>query len=370
MLGPATKSPWPRSQMRSTQASGSTSATASAPGPTTRAPRHATDRHPPRGRLLPVARAPVHTGPVSHWAVRSVPSGYRPAPWSARAHRPHLTSKRRSNSWPPAPACSSAAGSSACSAAVTPASSVDAVAAYRNPDGGFGHALEPDGRCPGSQALAIDFALRVLLEAARGTPPWPTVPAAGSPRTPRPGAAWCSWDRSVEDWPHAPWWVPEEGGPASPICTGLLAGTLHAAAAVKGDGEVGGGPAHPWLSQATELLWSRIDALADVGPYDMRALFWFLDHVPDRDRACAAMEKIGPMIFDGGMVALDRRPGRGALPAGLRAAARLAGPQPVRPADDQRRPGPPGRGATAPTAAGRSTGWPGRRRRSGSGAAA
>jgi len=73
---------------------------------------------------------------------------------------------------------------------------------------------------------------------------------------------------------------------------------------VKGDGEAGGGPAHPWLSQATELLWSRIDALADVGPYDMRALFWFLDNVPDRDRARAAMEKIGPMIFDG-MVALD-----------------------------------------------------------------
>ena len=65
------------------------------------------------------------------------------------------------------------------------------------------------------------------------------------------------------------------------------------------------GPAHPWLSQATELLWARIDTLADVGPYDMRALFWFLDHVPDRDRARAAMEKIGPMIFDAGMVALD-----------------------------------------------------------------
>ena len=26
----------------------------------------------------------------------------------------------------------------------------DAVAAYRNPDGGFGHALEPDGRTPAS----------------------------------------------------------------------------------------------------------------------------------------------------------------------------------------------------------------------------
>jgi len=157
----------------------------------------------------------------------------------------------------------------------------DAVAAYRNPDGGFGHALEPDGRCPASQPLAIDFALRVLLEAGA----WDTALADGA----------CGWlaahapdgggavfvEPSIEGWPHAPWLVP-----------------------VKGDGEGGGGPAHPWLSQATELLWSRIDALADVGPYDMRALFWFLDNVPDRDRARAAMEKIGPMIFDG-MVALD-----------------------------------------------------------------
>jgi hypothetical protein len=175
----------------------------------------------------------------------------------------------------------------------------DAVAAYRNPDGGFGHALEPDGRCPGSQPLAIDFALRVLLEAGA----WDTALADGAcgwlaAHAPAGGGA-VFVDPSVEGWPHAPWWVPEEGGPASPICTGLLAGTLHAAAAQAG------GPAHPWLSQATELLWSRIDALADVGPYDMRALFWFLDHVPDRDRARAAMEKIGPMIFDAGMVALD-----------------------------------------------------------------
>jgi len=175
----------------------------------------------------------------------------------------------------------------------------DAVAAYRNPDGGFGHALEPDGRCPGSQSLAIDFALRVLLEAGA----WDTALADGA----------CAWlaahapagggavfvDASIEDWPHAPWWVPEAGNPASLICTGLLAGTLHAAAAQAG------GATHPWLSQATELVWSRIDTLTDVGPYDMRALFWFLDHVPDRDRARAAMGKIGPLIFERDLVALD-----------------------------------------------------------------
>ena len=37
----------------------------------------------------------------------------------------------------------------------------DAVAAYRNEDGGFGHALEPDCRAPGSQPLAVEMALRI-----------------------------------------------------------------------------------------------------------------------------------------------------------------------------------------------------------------
>src|SRR3954453_7550448 len=41
----------------------------------------------------------------------------------------------------------------------------DAVAAYANPDGGFGHALEPDGRGPGSQPAAMALALRTLDEA-------------------------------------------------------------------------------------------------------------------------------------------------------------------------------------------------------------
>ncbi len=170
----------------------------------------------------------------------------------------------------------------------------DAVAAYRNPDGGFGHALEPDGRCPGSQPLAIDFALRALLEAgawdaalAQGACDWL---AAHAP----PGGGAVFVDPSVTGWPHAPWWVPEQGGPASLISTGILAGTLHAA-----------GAAHPWLDQATELLWSRIDTLSGIGPYDMRALLWFLDHVPDRERARAAVDKIGPMIFDLEMVAMD-----------------------------------------------------------------
>ena len=40
----------------------------------------------------------------------------------------------------------------------------DAVAAYRNADGGFGHALEPDVRDPASQPAATEMALRIMDE--------------------------------------------------------------------------------------------------------------------------------------------------------------------------------------------------------------
>src|ERR1700730_17230051 len=38
----------------------------------------------------------------------------------------------------------------------------DAVAAYRNADGGFGHALEPDLRTAASQPAAVEMALRIM----------------------------------------------------------------------------------------------------------------------------------------------------------------------------------------------------------------
>jgi hypothetical protein len=170
----------------------------------------------------------------------------------------------------------------------------DAIAAYRNPDGGFGHALEPDGRSPGSQPLAIEFGLQALDEAdawdatlAEGACGWleENAPAEG-------GAVFV--DSSIETWPHAPWWVPEDGHPASLITTGLLAATLHARRV-----------RHAWLDRATNVLWEKIGALTTTSPYDMRAVVRFLDHVPDRDRAQQVFDRVGPMIIDQGLVTLD-----------------------------------------------------------------
>jgi hypothetical protein len=170
----------------------------------------------------------------------------------------------------------------------------DAVAAYRNDDGGFGHALEPDCRAPGSQSLAVEMALRIMDETdawdeelVRGACDWlaAVAPAEG-------GVAFV--EPTLTGWPHAPWWVAEEGHPASVIATALIAGTLHAR-----------GFSHPWLDRATELTWTLIDGLADPGPYDMRAVFSFLQHVPDRDRAREVFGRVGPLILDRKLVTLD-----------------------------------------------------------------
>jgi hypothetical protein len=168
----------------------------------------------------------------------------------------------------------------------------DAVAAFRNADGGFGHALEPDGRGPGSQPAAIALALETLDEADA----WDEELVAGA----------CEWlaanapdeggssfvEPSVEGWPRAPWWQVEEGRPASLFSTGKIAGTLHARRV-----------AHAWLDRATELLWRRIDGLAEPGPYELRGVLAFLDHVPDRGRAEQALEQVGALVS--GTVALD-----------------------------------------------------------------
>ncbi|HWG02594.1 MAG TPA: hypothetical protein VG164_12210 [Trebonia sp.] len=176
-----------------------------------------------------------------------------------------------------------------------PAAAVrDAIAAYRNDDGGFGFALEPDCRVAASQPAAVEMALRLMDMAdawdatlVAGACDWlaAAAPAEG-------GAAFA--DASVDDGPHAPWWVPVADHPASLIQTGQLAGVLHAR-----------GFAHPWRERATELMWERIDGLTDAGGYEMFGVLAFLQHAPDRARAGTALRRVGPLLFDKKLVALD-----------------------------------------------------------------
>jgi hypothetical protein len=170
----------------------------------------------------------------------------------------------------------------------------DAVAAYRNDDGGFGHALEPDVRTAASQPAAVEMALRIMdmtgawdERLVRDACDWlaAIAPAGGGVASAEP---------SVSRGPHAPWWVSPEGHPASLIQTGQIAGVLYAR-----------GFAHPWLESAAEVMWQGIGALTEPGGYEMFGMLAFLQHVPDRARAQTAFDRVGPLILDRGLVALD-----------------------------------------------------------------
>jgi hypothetical protein len=168
----------------------------------------------------------------------------------------------------------------------------DAVAAYRNADGGFGHALEPDCRAAASQPAAVEMAMRIMDLAdawderlVRDAIDWlvTIAPAEG-------GAAFVQ--PSVAEGPHAPWWVPAEG--ASLIQTGQIAAMLYAHAIT-----------HPWLDGATRVMWSGIEGLSDPNGYEMFGVLAFLEHVPDRKRAEDAFDRVGPLLLSSGLVTLD-----------------------------------------------------------------
>lgn len=174
----------------------------------------------------------------------------------------------------------------------TPGPVRDAIAAYRNEDGGFGHGLEPDVRTAASQPAAVEMALRLMdltgewdAGLVKGAIDWlaAIAPAEG-------GAAFVQ--PSVAQGPHAPWWVPADG--PSLIQTGQIAGTLYAR-----------GFSHPWLDRATALMWERLGSLAEPGGYEMFGVLAFLEHVPDRSRAQEAFNRVGPLILERGLVALD-----------------------------------------------------------------
>jgi len=85
---------------------------------------------------------------------------------------------------------------------------LDALVAFQNPDGGFGHGLEPDLLSGASSAVATSVALRRLAE-IDAAPTHAVVEAAvaWTRRTIDPHArTWRIVPPETEEAPHAPWW--------------------------------------------------------------------------------------------------------------------------------------------------------------------
>lgn len=172
---------------------------------------------------------------------------------------------------------------------------VEGLRGYQNPDGGFGHALEPDLRCPASQPAPTLYALEILNEAgaadqdlARDARSWIASVAEpdGGIRFVLPG---------FEGYPHAPWWsdAGESAATSEPgsFLTFGLAAVFHEAGITDDD----------WLDRATEWSWSSIESTDEPGGYWLKYALAFLDAVPDDGRAqemiSSLVKRVDPSVI-------------------------------------------------------------------------
>jgi hypothetical protein len=141
---------------------------------------------------------------------------------------------------------------------------IDEIARYRNDDGGFGHALEPDLRTPSSSALATGHALETLAELGC-TAEHPLV--AGAIRYllatfDEDNSAWRVAPHDANDHPHAPWWHDEEGSLARTfddflvIPRAQIVGLLHHFSAQFST---------DWLADLTERTVADIETIEPFG---------------------------------------------------------------------------------------------------------
>jgi hypothetical protein len=198
-----------------------------------------------------------------------------------------------------------------------------ALAAYRNPDGGYGHGLEPDLRAPESQPAAALHAFEVFADIA----PVPT----------REAVELCDWLDTValpdgglpfalpiEDATGcAPFWADADPQAFSLQITSIVA--AHANRVAAHDPAVA---AHPWLARATSRCLAAIDALETApAAYELAFAVRLLDAAHDRDGAAPGLlARLGEYVPDDGRLrVVGGRPDETLWPLDL-------APEPGRPA--------------------------------------
>jgi hypothetical protein len=166
---------------------------------------------------------------------------------------------------------------------------LDALRAYHNLDGGFGHALEPDIRAPTSEPSSTLHALMVLAGVGALDDPMVGEAAAWVATIAEPdGGVPFSLPASAA-FPRAPFLgSPSPGGS---FFTLALAGLLWTA-----------GTDEPWLERATGWSWARLEQPGDLHAYGVKCALDFLDRVPDEKRANDAIERLRPHLEADGSI--------------------------------------------------------------------
>jgi hypothetical protein len=163
-----------------------------------------------------------------------------------------------------------------------------ALRAYRNDDGGFGHAIEPDMRAPTSQPVGVHTMLEILHEIGVHDDPMigPAADWLATVTRDDGGIPFVLEDAMA--YPHAPWWQYEDD--SSAIQTPINAAALHRL-----------GVQHPWLDGADEFCFRQIaqldlSRLTTEPGYALQFGVAFLNAHPDAARAEAALDELAPAL--------------------------------------------------------------------------
>jgi hypothetical protein len=185
---------------------------------------------------------------------------------------------------------------------VPPDGLLAALAAYRNPDGGFGWALEPDLRAPSSQPAGALHAFEFLAEAGVASPlatelcDWlaeVSLPDGGLP-----------FALAGADTPGtAPWWAGADPTTSSLHITSAVCAYAHRVEAIAD---------HPWLQSATEYCLREIAALTEpTGAHQLSFALQFLDAIEateQLDRLARFLPPSGELAVPGGLADEKIRP--------------------------------------------------------------
>jgi len=171
---------------------------------------------------------------------------------------------------------------------------VGAVLAYRNPDGGFGQALEPDLRVASSQPIFVHFALSALRDAgATVLPAAERTCAFLASAADEDGAVPYALPDAMEHARAAHWNGPFALEPSLHATTGILAG-LYAL-----------GVEHEWLARATTWCVSRIEGTPAYSGHTILNTLDLLQHLPDRPEREALLQRTRGRLFEADYVQLE-----------------------------------------------------------------
>jgi hypothetical protein len=183
-----------------------------------------------------------------------------------------------------------------------PEAAVAALAGYANADGGFGWALHPDLRSPGSQPVAAIHAFEVFEEIAPLTSPlaaslcdWldqASLADGGLPFA-LPGAATPG---------SAPMWAGADPSRSSLLITSAVCGVAHRVA-----GHDTAVAEHRWLARVTDYCLGEIAAMDRPSmAIEFRFALQLLDALHDKDAGAAGqLERLGAFLPTSGTMPVE-----------------------------------------------------------------